>query len=302
MRLIRAEFTNFRLLRDLILEFPTTDDKRLIVIRAENESGKTTILNALQWSLYGDSALPGRRREYRMHPIDWDTSDGNRVPVTVEVDFETRQMRRSRTRGLIETTQTFRIVRSTYDVIRGEGWEPGPTTVHLFEFSDRGTVPIDFPEARIKEELPDELREIFFTDGDRALSFIEADVAASTKQARVRKAIESLLGLDVIDGAIGHVKKTASEVNKQVKSTVPHQELAEVAGEIADLEEERESLEEQIRDADQQFTSFDERYATIEKQIEDTLTKGNRDDLTRQLTLNRESIRIYSAPSIYHVN
>ena len=291
MKLIRAEFTNFRLLRDLILEFPTTDDKRLIVIRAENESGKTTILNALQWALYGDNALPGGRREFRMHPIDWDTSDGNRVPVTVEVDFETSQVRRSRTHGLIETTQTFRIVRSTYDVIRGEGWEPGPASVRLFEFSDKGTIPIDFPEARIKEELPDELREIFFTDGDRALSFIEADVATSTKQARVRKAIESLLGLDVIDGAIGHVKKSASDVNKKVKRTVPQQDLAELAGDIADLEEEQERLEEQIRDADQQFASFDERYAAIEKRIEDTLTKGNRDDLTRQLTDTRNGIK-----------
>ena len=68
MRLLRAEFTNFRLLRDLILDFPTDTDKRLTVIRAENESGKTTILNGLQWALYGDDALAGRTTRIQNAP------------------------------------------------------------------------------------------------------------------------------------------------------------------------------------------------------------------------------------------
>ena len=290
MRLLRAEFTNFRLLRDLILAFPTDTNKTLTVIRAENESGKTTILNGLQWALYGDDALPGKRREYRMHPIDWDTSDGNRVPVTVEVDFETKTVRRSPTHGLIESTQPYRIIRSTYDVLRGDGWQPGPSNVRLFKLTERGSVPVDPPEARIKEELPEELREIFFTDGDRALSFIEADVSATTKQERVRKAIRSLLGLEVIEGAMGRVKRTASEVNKEVKDTVPDHELARVAGELNELEDEQERIEQRISDSDQQFVSFDERYAAIEKQIEDLLTKGNRDDLKHEKEQTRRRI------------
>ena len=31
----------------------------------------------------------------------------------------------------------------------------------------------DNPEAHIRPHMPKELREVFFTDGDRALSFIE---------------------------------------------------------------------------------------------------------------------------------
>ena len=49
MRLLRARFTNFRLLRNLELDFRLNGDKKLIVLRAANESGKTTILNGLQW-------------------------------------------------------------------------------------------------------------------------------------------------------------------------------------------------------------------------------------------------------------
>ena len=72
-------------------------------------------------------------------------------------------------------------------------------------------------KALINEELPPELRDVFFTDGDRALSFIEADVTRSTKRERVQRAIRSLLGLGVIDDAIKHVRKSAAEVNKKAK-------------------------------------------------------------------------------------
>ena len=86
------------------------------------------------------------------------------------------------------------------------------------------------------------------------------------------------------------VKRTASEVNKQVKDTVPHHQLANIAGELTELGEEQERIEQRISDADQQFVSFDERYATIEKQIEDLLTKGNRDDLSREIGQTRRRI------------
>ncbi len=291
MKLIRAEFQNFRLLRDLSLTFTTETNKKLNVIRAENESGKTTILNALQWALYGDNALPGGRTQYRMHPIDWEMSNGPRVPISVMVDFETKSVRHSRTHGNIERKQYYRIIRSTYEIIRGALWERGPTNVNLLLLTTSGSEPIEFPEARLKEEVPDELREIFFTDGDRALSFIEADVSASTKRDRVREAIESLMGLDIIEAARDRVKKTASSINRKVGKSVPHQEVAIAAEEITELEEERDTLEAQIRDSDRQFAAYDERYAAVENQIEEALAKGNKDELRRQVEQTRNNIK-----------
>ena len=131
--------------------------------------------------------------------------------------------------------------------------------------------------------------ERFFTDGDRALSFIEADVSASTKQKRVRGAIEALLGLDIIEEAIDKVKKTASEANKKVREIGPDKDLSLVVGEIATLETNATKLTDRIRDASQQFTEFDERYADIEHKIEDALSKGNREDL------NRHKVRVLEA-------
>ena len=88
MKLLSAEFQNFRLLRNLKLKFAGDVNRNLTVIRAANESGKTTILYALQWALYGDAALPGKGEGFRLHPIDWDEGESKRVPIIASVEFE----------------------------------------------------------------------------------------------------------------------------------------------------------------------------------------------------------------------
>lgn len=278
MKLIRADFENFRLLRNLTLDFSTDAKRKLTVIRAENETGKTTILNGLQWALYGDKALPDNGQDYRLHPIDWDTSNGKRVPISVEVDFETTSIRRS-SRGLIETNRRYRIIRSAYETLEGSKWQRSDSAVSLLHLADTGSKPIEPPEAEIDDKLPSDLREVFFTDGDRALSFIEATVSLTTKRERVLKAIRSLLGLGVIDDALKHVKKASSEVNKALKSIGSDQKLRQIAARLEEIDEAASELEEKIKDARMQFTVFDEKFSEVQKKLEIALVNGDREKL-----------------------
>lgn len=282
MKFLRAEFENFRLLRHLRLDFSADAQKKLTVIRAENETGKTTVLNALQWALYGDDALPGKGQDYRLHPIDWDASEGPRVPISAQVDFQTTTVRNS-PRGLIETTRQFRIIRSVHETLNGTEWDRGSSTVRLFHLAETGSIPIDPPEAFINDELPVELREVFFTDGDRALSFIEATVSITTKRERVQKAIRSLLGLGVIEDALKHVKKAAAEVNKAAKGLGADTKLADIASKVDKIDRDSTELEESIADAKAQFSAFDERLAGTQKKLDAALVKGNRDKLKRDI-------------------
>ena len=281
MKIIRARFINFRLLRDLHLEFSTDKTKKLTVIRAENETGKTTILTALQWALYGDNALPGNASEYRLHPIDWDITHGSKVAISASVEFETTYVRNS-DKGVIETTHKYRIIRSAFETIKGAKWERLPSTVRLFDLADAGSDPIKSPEAEINEELPPELRDVFFTDGDRALSFIEA-TSAKIKRGRVQKAIRSLLGLDVIEDSKKHVEKSASEFNKQAKNTGSGTKAADIANRIQEIDKAKEGIEAELQDALSQFTAFDEKLEDIQKSIDAALVKGDRDKLKHEI-------------------
>ena len=282
MKLLRAEFENFRLLRNIELTFSTDNKRNLTVIRAANETGKTTILTALQWALYGDEALPGKGSKYRLHPIDWTAEKGKRIPITVTVDFEVTTLRKS-SRGIIEKRQQYRIVRSAFEEIRGVKWNRQPSTVKLFLITDRGADPIESPEVHVNEELPPDLREVFFTDGDRALSFIEADVAVSTKRQRVQNAIRSLLGLSIIEEAIRHVTKSTSEANKKAKKLQTSGDLNNIVTQLQGIEDDMEKKLAEYDDAKEQFASFDERFNSIDRKIAEALQRGDKEKLKKRL-------------------
>src|SRR5690348_16826807 len=70
-----ARFTNFRGLRDVYIEFAAVGEPALTVIRAENATGKTSMLYGLTWCLFGEAGLPvspRRRDTYRISPVNWD--------------------------------------------------------------------------------------------------------------------------------------------------------------------------------------------------------------------------------------
>ena len=289
MKLLRAEFQNFRLLRDLELNFASDPDKHLTVVRAANESGKTTILHALQWALYGDAALPSKGEGFRLYPIDWDASEGVRVPVTATIEFELTKYRHVSGR-MRQTRRRYRLVRSAFEDVDSKV-RRSASTVKLFALNETGASPIDAPEALINEELPPELREVFFTDGDRALSFIEADVTLSTKRGRVQRAIRSLLGLGLIDDAIKHVRKSEAEVNKKAKQVGKGSQLNQVASRLEATEKTKEALEADLEDANQQFGTFDEMVDEIDRKIAAILQKGDKEKLRRDLERSQREIK-----------
>ena len=275
MKLISAKFQNFRLLRDLRLDFSTSDDKKLTVIRASNESGKTTILNALQWALYGDDALPNKGRGHRLFPLDWDIPKGRAIPISVQVDFEqtTPELRTNK-------TNRYRLIRSVEETTDGHRQN---SKIELFKLAETGADLIDPPEAQIARLLlPSNLREVFFTDGDRALNFIKAD-SRTDKRDQVQNAIQSLLGLDVIESALDHLKKTISGLNKDSKNIGSDKELAKSVTELEEIDKKVELLENERDDAKLQFNKVNQSIAEIDKDIEAALVKGDQEELNRKL-------------------
>lgn len=132
MKLIRARFENFRLLRDLEIAFSTDPTRNITVIRAENETGKTTILTALQWALYGDDSLPGGGPKFRLSPIDWTEQTAR---ITVEVDFEASSTSRN---GARTARRKFRVVRTVTETVTGTTWQRGTSTPKLLDLTDKG--------------------------------------------------------------------------------------------------------------------------------------------------------------------
>lgn len=281
MKLLNAKFENYRLLRDLYIDFSTDTQKKLTVFRAENETGKTTILTALQWALYGDEALPDKGKDYRLHPIDWDVSSSSRVPISVTAEFESITQRRTSS-GIGENRRRFRMVRSVTEEIDGVSWKRGASNVNLYFLTEQGAELLDNPESYINDELPPDLREVFFTDGDRALSFIESDVSISTVRQRVQKAIRSLLGLEVIENSLKHLKQVGADVNRKAQR-LQGTDIQDISQKIDRIGNEISEIENKLEDAREQFSTFDVKYNETDKKIAEALQMGDKDELRKEI-------------------
>ena len=290
MKLVRAQFKNFRLLRDVEVLFSVDPDRNLTVFRAENETGKTTMLTALQWALYGEAALPDKGQGYRLHPIDWTEEEGPRAQIEVEVDFEVTKHNPTRGGGTRETTRTYRIKRAAREVITGTDWNRSMPTVDLFHMTETGAAEVKEPDVFIADELPPDLREVFFTDGDRALSFIEADVATTTKRDRVQRAIKSLLGLGVIESCEKHVKQVSKDTNRKIREETRDAEIDQVAQAIDDAESGIEEWTNKENEAREQHESFEFKLRDIDKEIEAVLKRGDQEELAAQLVRAKNDV------------
>ena len=76
MILKKISITNFRAATDVIIPFCNDDpQKNVTVVRAENKTGKTTILNALLWGLFGENGLPN---DYRIANLNKKKNETNK--------------------------------------------------------------------------------------------------------------------------------------------------------------------------------------------------------------------------------
>ncbi len=284
LKLRRARFTNFRLLRDVEITFSTDDNKRLTVIRAENESGKTTMLTALQWAFFGDTALdeaPGRPA--RLYPIDWDATSEPRVPVSVEVEFDYTSETTLKDGPSVRSEETFLARRSCTEHPNEDGaGSRTNNTLVLYRLESKGDQPVVNPQVELEDKFPEGLRELFFTDGDRAQTWIEVGTQG-VKRARVLNAIRSLLGLDLLEKAQDHVKETLKGFNRELKSIGPNTEAGALGERLAEIEVELAEAETAKAAATDALGRIEEQVQDFENRIADALRQGDREELERQV-------------------
>jgi len=189
MRLIRVQFTNFKLLEDVRLDFSVDRDRPLTVIRAENGSGKTSVLYGLLWGFYGMAGLPESARALRLTSAAIPPA----TPVNVQVMVEFEHIDES------GTTTRYRLLRTvTETTTANEKIDRGSDRVRLLRITTAGESEVEPAEALIEKLAPLRLKNVFFTNGDDVQTFISGRVSSQQRQAQVHRLIKDLLGLDAL--------------------------------------------------------------------------------------------------------
>lgn len=282
MFLVSARVENFKLLEDVRIDFSTDPKHPLTVIRAENGSGKTSLLYALQWAFYGMAGLGPKARDLRLTSSDKPAGAPVTVSVYIEfghVDDNNDMMRYRLIRSLKETPGT------------GNKVDRGPETIRLYSITDAGDELVDPPEPLIAKLIPRNLMEVFFTDGDAVQTFISA--SDTQRQTRVEKSIRLLLSLDELEVAVGDF----DAVHKIRRAA-----LADADTDVSQLQKEWSEADDELKAAEAaevkvatRLESMEEQKAAWEKELNALRGVGDLDEINRQIEQLEASRRGHEA-------
>src|SRR5690554_4470471 len=293
MKLISAKIRNFRLLKKLDLDFSTNPDRPLTVIRAANETGKTTTQYALIWCLYGSKELP-QKGAYSLFPSDETASGRKSIEVSVEIEFELEHVTSLGKGNHQYKKQVYRLIRVCNEgVPENNSIKRSGESVTLWKVTPSGTDRVLDSDVQpiIDTALPRSLKDVYFTDGDSAMSFIEAAASQGVKRKRVANAIESLLGLNIIDRTISHISSVSSKFGQEIDDKDYAQELEKIDDRIGFISEDVKEWTEELEDSQAILARLSKELVSKDSEIDQALKLGDKEKLVKEKSSHLAAIQ-----------
>ena len=251
---------NFRQFKDEhLIEFSTDKEKNVSVILGSNTCGKTTIVGAFIWCLYGENTLKEPKQLLNnVVANSLQSYSSKEVSVEVVLTHDNKDY-------IILRTQRWQKT-STGDSIRGN--MPELRVSYVDENGETNSVnPVDC-QSVIESILPQALADYFFFDGER--------IKKINTKGNVVSAVRGLMGLDVYSSGMDHLNPNKpNSVIGVLKKELDTGKDAEAARRKAQIQEYKEKLE-----------SFQNHTPEIENQIEHF--KYRKEELAQTLKDNED--------------
>jgi DNA sulfur modification protein DndD len=247
MILKRLILNNFRQFKGKsIIDFSPIDNKHVTFIYASNGVGKTTLLSAIVWCLYGGDEL-----EYvDQRHIFLNKSIFKKLPNYGEDDVEVTLVFEDR-------NKIYTIKRSI--VIQNSNKEQKISS-HSIEVQIDNETQHD-PQERINSVLSPAMKEYFFFKGEGVQKF-----ADESNYKKVQDGIKNIMKIDTREKALEYIessrKKFTSELNEIKKDLGSFETLPEEKKE--DLLEKQKTIKKEIEKIDKDVEIFDDIIQKIE--------------------------------------
>lgn len=292
------------------VEFPTDSEKNVLVIKGDNGAGKSNILNALTWCLYGEEihtdkntkGLPLMNTEYIEELAKTNREGETSVTLTIDADGHLWEIQR--------IIRAHASISSTFDDQPSYDFKQGFTNLKVTYFDERGNQKIEvgnLAQKLVDDLLPEALRSFFFIDGEQLREFFKVD-----SSNKMQKSIERLSQLDLLQSVQESLSICRNELRDKLKKSNPA--TAKIQGEIQDKEKSLGDIDKKIEifEGDLRKTQAEldcvskyltensiEKVSSLSKEI-DSLEKSNSGQISKYDTLikKKEKFLLESAPAI----
>ncbi|MHB8170945.1 MAG: AAA family ATPase [Thermincolia bacterium] len=262
---------NFRQYRgEQRVNFSCDKERNVTVILGNNTSGKTTLLQAFNWCLYGIAVF--ETKDFLLNlDVSREMNIGDVETMEVEITLT-----HNNTEYVITRTQDY-----TCDARGTHGTPVKPAPRVSYKQPDGQTEPIKqfYAEKTINEILPKELSNYFFFDTER--------IGNISNKADVTEAVKGLLGLSVLDNAMKHLKDNArNNLISKLKSSMDiagNQKAAEALNRIQSEQARRQAISEQLETVKSEINHYEKRKEQLDEILRDN-------QLTATLQSKKESL------------
>lgn len=271
-KLTLENFRQFKTKQEI--EFSLKKDSNITLILGDNTSGKTTILQAFLWCLYGRTEF---KSKHQMYNIEHANEMKNNSRSIIEVKINLKHQGRN-----------YEVIRrQNIKKINGVTKLDGVSVLSINEKKESGeTKPSSETsyESFIQEILPEELSSYFFYDTERFGNI-------STKKD-LKESVKGLLGISVLENAIAHIGTRHRsgtvlwKINQEIsqKSTDELKELNHKQEEHEKNINKKEKEIKQLTDEENKYINFIEKDETTLKNMEETVKlQEQRDTLKKYL-------------------
>ena len=211
MRFDRVILKNYRQYKNIMLEFEKSLDTDIHIIEASNSVGKTNLLNALNWCLYGDEphlANDEHKLSLCTESVLKEAHENGEpfCEVCVEVTGTDHDSTLKITRSVKVNSESGNIASKDNFIIE-EKLVTGDT-----EYYENDTA-----KTRVEAIFPIGIREYFFFDGEQLLNYF----GEKTNTSAIKDSIYSIAQINSVQEAHKHLEEIIKKYNKDIGDAQP---------------------------------------------------------------------------------
>lgn len=270
MRFESIKIHNYRQYRDLTFDFSLNGANDIHLVIATNGTGKTNLLNAINWCLYGDephasgAAVEGEEKADKLPLANIQSLSECRnnkdtvcmVSVVIEATDAGSKYTFTRTANISVETE-LQVGRDKFEISIMD--TDGRTT--FFE-GDNATKEI------LDVKIPQKIREYFFFDGEQLLNYFGI---TGTNVSHLRDSIYEIAQVNIIDkSVIENLESFIKKFQKKIKELSPN--TNSIADEIDTIQKNIDSKEKEINTLTEQIAMAEEEIDKCNQLIKNTDT------------------------------
>lgn len=279
MRIERLLIKNYRQFREIDFSFKKKLDTDLHIIIGKNGTGKTNVLNAINWCLYGDAPHHSKNSQQLPHlnlkSIE-EVDDGKDLEIMVEVWVKTDE-----DKYVIFTRKEI------YNVYKGEKQLPmrQNTKFEVKLTDDKGNTNIledDEANSYVERFVPKRIRDFFFFDGERLDNYFKEATGQN-----IRHAIFEISQIDLLENRVeSRLSDTLNDLRKEAGKQNPAIENTRRSLDTADSN--RIEVQKQMQECNEQISIANDKIHEYGEKLRDVPDVEGLEGTREKLKINKK--------------